>query len=152
MSELKEVEIYTDGACAGNPGPGGWGTILCYNGKEKELSGGEKNTTNNRMELMAVIEGLKALKYPCRVKVVSDSAYVCDGFNKGWVYSWEKKDWMRTKKDPVKNPDLWKELLELTRIHEVTFEWVKGHNDHPYNERCDKLAVEQSEKFIKQEN
>ncbi len=138
---MKFVEIFTDGACSGNPGPGGWGAILRCDGKEKELSGGEKDTTNNRMELTAVIKALSALKFPCQVVVTTDSKYVCDAINQKWVYSWRENNWRKKDKKPALNPDLWQELLDLLDIHTVTFKWVKGHNDHPENERCDKLAV-----------
>ena len=144
---MKKVEIYTDGACSGNPGPGGWGAILRCNGIEKELSGGEKATTNNRMELTAVIEALKALKFPCEVTVTTDSKYVYESVTKGWVYSWKKNGWRKADKKPALNPDLWGELLVLLETHTVTFSWVKGHNEHPENERCDKLAVAQCEKY-----
>ncbi|MBO5505005.1 MAG: ribonuclease HI [Clostridia bacterium] len=146
MYELKEVEIFTDGACSGNPGPGGYGVILRYNGREKELSGGEAETTNNRMELTAAIEGLKALKESCKVTLYSDSKYLVDAVNEGWVYKWEENGWMRTKREPALNPDLWEELLALMDEHEVTLVWVKGHDGHPENERCDKLAVMETEK------
>ena len=138
---LKYVEIFTDGACSGNPGPGGWGAILRYGDKEKELSGGEKETTNNRMELTAVIEALSALKEPCQVRLVTDSKYVADGITKGWAESWRKNNWRKADKKPALNPDLWEELLELLNIHQVTIDWVKGHAGHPENERCDQLAV-----------
>ena len=144
---MKKVEIYTDGACSGNPGAGGWGTILVYNGHEKELSGGEANTTNNRMEMMAVIEGLKALKEPCEVTLTSDSQYVCNAITKGWAKSWQKNNWIKSNKTQAKNADLWEELLKLLAVHKVNIVWVRGHNGHPYNERCDKLAVEQSQKY-----
>ena len=144
---MKKVEIYTDGACSGNPGAGGWGTILVYNGHEKELSGGEANTTNNRMEMMAVIEGLKALKEPCEVVLTSDSQYVCNAITKGWAKSWQKNNWIKSDKTQAKNADLWEEMLKLLAIHKVNIVWVRGHNGHPYNERCDKLAVEQSQKY-----
>ena len=143
---LKSVEIFTDGSCSGNPGPGGWGAVLRYNGKEKELSGGEKNTTNNRMELTAIIEALSALKMPCEVKLVTDSKYVCESINNGWVYSWQKNGWKKSDKKPALNVDLWEKLLPLLKIHKVEFVWVKGHNNHPENERCDKLAVSETEK------
>ncbi|MBO5136469.1 MAG: ribonuclease HI [Clostridia bacterium] len=146
MYKLKEVEIFTDGACSGNPGPGGYGVILRYNGREKELSGGEAETTNNRMELTAAIEGLKALKESCKVTLYSDSKYLVDAVNEGWVYKWEENGWMRTKREPALNPDLWEELLALMDEHEVTLVWVKGHDGHPENERCDKLAVMETEK------
>ena len=145
---MKSVEIFTDGACSGNPGPGGYGAVLRYKGTEKEISGGDSNTTNNRMELMAVIEALKLLKEPCEVQLYSDSQYVCNAFNKGWVEKWKAKNWMRTKSEPVKNPDLWKELYALCEIHKVTFNWVKGHAGHPENERCDRLAVEYYQRFL----
>ena len=138
---MKKVQIYTDGACSGNPGKGGWGAVLVYNGKEKEISGAEYNTTNNRMELTAVIEALKALKEPCEVSVTTDSKYVCDAINQRWVYSWKKNGWKRGKNKPALNPDLWQALLDELDRHKVEFIWVKGHNGHPYNERCDALAV-----------
>jgi len=139
---VKEVEIYTDGACSGNPGDGGWGAILVYKGKERVLSGYEKDTTNNRMELKAAIEGLKALKEPCRVKLYSDSAYLVNSFNEGWLDNWKRNGWTRgSKKEELKNPDLWKELEQLIKIHSVDFIKVKGHSDNEYNNRCDKLAT-----------
>ncbi|MBQ5331091.1 MAG: ribonuclease HI [Oscillospiraceae bacterium] len=140
------VEIFTDGACSGNPGPGGWGTILRFNGAEKALSGGEPQTTNNRMELTAVIEGLKALKRPCRVIVTTDSKYVCDGITKGWAVSWRKKGWKKGDGKPALNPDLWGQLLDLLEKHDVKMVWVKGHAGHPENERCDALAVMQRDR------
>lgn len=143
---MKTIELFTDGACSGNPGPGGWGAILRFESREKELCGGEENTTNNRMELTAVIEGLKALKEPCRVEVTTDSRYVLDSVTKKWVYSWQKNNWKKSDKSPALNVDLWLILLPLLETHEVHFHWVKGHNDHPENERCDKLAVAESEK------
>lgn len=145
---MKQIEIYTDGACSGNPGPGGWGAVLVYNGKEKELSGSEKNTTNNRMELTAVIMALNALNQPCEVKLTTDSKYVCDAVNKGWVYSWKKNGWKKSDKKPALNVDLWKELLSLLEKHEVEFIWVKGHNGHKYNEICDALAVKEYQKYL----
>ena len=144
---MKEVTIFTDGACSGNPGPGGWGTILDYNGRRKELSGGEKNTTNNRMELTAVIEGLKALKEKCKVTVITDSKYVSDGINLGWARGWKANNWRKKNKKPALNPELWDELLSLIDNHVVTIKWIKGHAGHPENERCDRLAVAQSQKF-----
>ncbi len=138
---MKEIELFTDGACSENPGPGGWGAILRYNGIEKELSGGEENTTNNRMELTAVIMGLSALKEPCRVRLVTDSRYVADGIGKGWAASWRKNGWRKADKKPALNADLWEKLLLLTELHTVEIEWVRGHNGHPENERCDALAV-----------
>ena len=144
---MKKVEIFTDGAFSGNPGPGGWGTILRYNSVEKELSGGEANTTNNRMELTAVISGLKALKEPCEVTLYSDSQYVCNALKLGWAKKWQSQGWMRNKKEPALNPELWEELLRLCDVHQVEVVWVKGHAGHPENERCDRLAVEQSKRF-----
>ncbi len=138
---VKKVEIYTDGACSGNPGPGGYGVILKYNGHSKELSAGYKNTTNNRMELLAIIKGLEALKEPCEVTVYSDSRYIVDAINKGWVQRWASNHWMRNKKEVAKNIDLWERLLDLLKTHRVTFKWVKGHAGHKENERCDELAV-----------
>ncbi len=140
MSELKHVTLYTDGACSGNPGAGGWGAILLYGELRRELSGGEPETTNNRMELTAVIEGLKRLKYPCHVDVYSDSAYTVNGFLEGWVYGWEKSGWRKADRKPVLNDDLWRTLLGLTRSHEVVFHKVKGHADNELNNRCDELA------------
>lgn len=138
---MKTVILYTDGACSGNPGPGGWGAILEFNGVEKELSGGEPSTTNNRMELTAVIRGLEALKEPCRVELYSDSKYVIDGLSKGWAEGWKKRGWIKSDKKPALNPDLWERLLELTHIHNLSYHWVKGHADNPKNNRCDALAV-----------
>ena len=140
MTEKKQVTLYTDGACSGNPGAGGWGAILIYGEHRREFSGGEPQTTNNRMELTAVIEGLMKLKFPCRVDVYSDSAYTVNGFLQGWVYGWEKMGWKKADKKPVLNDDLWKQLLALSREHEVTFHKVKGHADNPLNNRCDELA------------
>lgn len=139
---MKSVELFTDGACSGNPGPGGWGAILRFGTAEKELSGGEAVTTNNRMELTAVIEGLSALKEPCAVKLTTDSKYVADGITKGWAESWRKNGWRKADKKPALNPDLWEKLLDLLKIHQVEICWVKGHAGHTENERCDKLAVE----------
>ena len=144
---MKTVTLYTDGACSGNPGPGGWGAILEFMGTEKELSGGEASTTNNRMELTAVIEGLSALKEPCIVELYSDSKYVIDGLSKGWAASWQKNGWRKSDKKPALNPDLWEKLLELTRIHQLRYHWVKGHAENPKNNRCDALAVTESKKF-----
>lgn len=138
---MKEINIYTDGACSGNPGKGGWGAVLVYKGNEKEISGGSTETTNNRMELTAVIEALKQLKEACSVTLTTDSKYVCDAVTKGWVYSWKKNGWKKADKKPALNIDLWEELLPLLEKHNVSFNWVKGHNGHPYNERCDRLAV-----------
>ena len=138
---MKEIEMFTDGACSGNPGPGGYGVILRYKGHEKKLYGGEKQTTNNRMELTAVIEGLKALKEPCRVTVTTDSKYVYDAVTKGWAKGWKARGWKKADKKPALNSDLWEILLNLLEAHEVTFNWVKGHAGHPENEECDRLAV-----------
>lgn len=138
---MKNIEIYTDGACSGNPGKGGWAAVLVYKGIEKEISGAERETTNNRMELTAVIMALKALKEPCAVRLTTDSKYVCDAINKGWVYSWKSKGWKKADKKPALNVDLWEQLLKLLTVHNVEFVWVKGHNGHKYNERCDELAV-----------
>ena len=140
---MKTVTLYTDGACSGNPGPGGWGAILEYMGTEKELSGGEESTTNNRMELTAVISGLQALKEPCVVELYSDSKYVIDGLSKGWAVSWQKNGWRKADKKPALNPDLWEQLLDLVGKHEVHYHWVKGHAENPKNNRCDQLAVAQ---------
>ncbi len=138
---MKEVNLYTDGACSGNPGRGGYGVILEYMGKTKELSGGFECTTNNRMEIMAAIEGLSALKEPCRVKLYSDSKYLVDAVNKDWLGSWQKNHWKNSKREPVKNKELFLELLRLIDIHDVEFIWVKGHDGHAQNERCDFLAT-----------
>lgn len=142
---MKTVEIYTDGACRNNPGPGGWGAVLVYAGREKELSGGEKMTTNNRMELTAAIEALSALKEPCEVVLTSDSSYLVNAVTQGWVYKWRDKNWVKSGKggkgEPVPNADLWQLLLLQTERHKVSFVWVRGHNGHPYNERCDALAT-----------
>lgn len=145
---MKTVYIYTDGACSGNPGPGGWGTILRYKETEKRLSGGERDTTNNRMELTAVIMGLKALKEKCKVILTTDSKYVADGITKGWAKSWKANGWKKKDKKPALNPELWDELLTLIDKHEVEINWVKGHDGHPENEICDKMAVAESQKFM----
>ena len=144
---MKHVDIYTDGACRGNPGKGGWGAILVYNGREKELSGGEPETTNNRMELTAAITALSKLKEACEVTLYSDSKYLIDGVTKGWARSWKAKGWKKADRSPALNPDLWEEVLRLIDIHEVTFVWVKGHDGHSYNERCDKLATDFADSF-----
>ena len=144
---MKTVTIYTDGACSGNPGPGGWGAVLRYRGIEKELSGGEAMTTNNRMELTAVIRALEALKEPCVVELWSDSKYVVDALEKGWARSWQKKGWIKADKKPALNPDLWARLLELSEKHELRCHWVKGHADNAYNNRCDALAVAARERY-----
>ena len=140
---MKTITLYTDGACSGNPGPGGWGAILEWEGHEKELSGGEISTTNNRMELTGVIRGLEALKEPCVVELYSDSKYVIDALEKGWAVSWQKRGWVKSDKKPALNPDLWQRLLELCQIHQVRCHWVKGHGENPKNNRCDELAVAQ---------
>ena len=137
---MEEVTIYTDGACSGNPGPGGWGAILMYKGNKKEISGGKENTTNNVMELTAVIEALKLLKFPCKVNLYSDSAYVVNAFLQKWINNWQKNNWKTADKQDVKNKELWQELLTLTKTHQVTFIKVKGHADNEYNNRCDELA------------
>ncbi len=144
---MKTVTLYTDGACSGNPGPGGWGAILEYNGVRKEFSGGEPNTTNNRMELTGVIRGLSALKEPCVVELYSDSKYVIDALQKGWARGWQKRGWIKSDKKPALNPDLWEQLLQLTEIHTLHYHWVKGHADNPLNNRCDELAVAQWKKI-----
>ena len=138
---LKKITLYADGACSGNPGPGGWGAILRYGGHKKELTGGASETTNNRMELTAVIAGLKALREPCEVEVVSDSRYVVDAVEKGWAASWKRNGWKKADKKPAMNIDLWEEMLNLLEIHKVSFRWIKGHAGHPENERCDAMAV-----------
>ncbi len=138
---MKFVEIFTDGACSGNPGPGGWGVVLRFGEIEKELSGGEMNTTNNRMELTAAIKGLEALKEPCNVTLTTDSKYVSDGINMGWAKAWRQNGWKKSDRKPALNTDLWERLLDLSEVHDVTVIWVKGHAGHPENERCDKLAV-----------
>ena len=143
---MKKVQIYTDGACSGNPGPGGWGAILMYGSIKKELSGGEAATTNNRMELISVIMALEALREPCQVELYTDSQYVANAVNLGWLASWEKRGWRR-KGGEVKNPDLWQRLVPLLDKHKVTFIWIRGHAENEYNERCDELAVEERKKF-----
>ena len=144
---MKTVTIYTDGACSGNPGPGGWGAILERNGMEKEISGGEAETTNNRMELTAVIRALELLKEPCQVELYTDSRYVCDALEKGWAQGWKKRGWVKADKQPALNADLWQRLLELTERHPLRCHWVKGHASNPKNNRCDALAVAESRKF-----
>ncbi len=144
---MKEVTIYTDGACSGNPGPGGWGAVLRYKGTEIELSGGEAKTTNNRMELTGVISALEKLKEPCIVQLYSDSKYVIDALSKGWARSWQKKNWIKSDKKPALNPDLWERLLNLCDIHEVHCHWVKGHAENEYNNRCDALAVAKRDEY-----
>lgn len=149
LTQMKHVDIFTDGACSGNPGPGGWGAILRYKGTDKCISGGEAETTNNRMELSAVIEALKLLKEPCEVTLWTDSKYVADGLGKGWAAGWKKNGWRKADKKPALNPDLWDELLGLYYKHSVTIQWIKGHASHPENEKCDKMAVAESQKFLK---
>ena len=144
---MKKITVYTDGACSGNPGPGGWGAVLFYEGHKKELSGGEKETTNNRMELTGVIAALEALKEPCDVTLYTDSQYIVNAVNEGWLYGWAKKGWKR-KGGEVKNPDLWQKILSLLQMHKVTFVWVKGHAENEYNNRCDELAVLESRKYF----
>ena len=146
---MKTVYLYTDGACSGNPGPGGYGAILKYGQHVKEICGGDENTTNNRMELLGVIKGLEALNEPCHVVLTSDSKYVIDALSLGWAEKWKQNGWKRNKKDAALNPDLWEKLLQLTPTHEMEYHWVKGHAGHPENERCDRLAVEYYQKFIK---
>ena len=147
---MKRVLIFTDGSCLGNPGAGGWAAILRYGETEKEICGGEVLTTNNRMELTAAISALQALKFPCEVELYSDSRYLLDGIEKGWAKKWQANGWMRNKREKASNPDLWQQLLEALECHQVTLHWVKGHDGHPENERCDKLAVAQSNLFAKQ--
>ena len=137
---MEKIIIYTDGACSGNPGPGGWGVILMYKENKKEISGGKKNTTNNEMELTAALMGLKQLKYPCEVELYSDSAYLVNGFEKGWIYNWQRNNWKTASKEPVKNKEIWEEIYKLTKLHKVKFIKVKGHSDNEYNNRCDELA------------
>lgn len=144
MGKHKNVEIFTDGACSGNPGPGGWAALLRYKGRELEISGGEVLTTNNRMELEAVIQGLKALKTKCHVTIYTDSQYVANGITKGWAKKWRDNGWIKSDKKPALNADLWDELLNVLNIHEYKFEWISGHSGHPENERCDAMAVKQS--------
>jgi len=144
---MKTVTIYTDGACSGNPGPGGWGAILRYQGNEKELSGGAAQTTNNRMELLGVISALQALKEPCVVELYSDSKYVIDALEKGWAQGWKRRGWIKADKKPALNSDLWELLLELVSRHEMHYHWVKGHAENEYNNRCDRLAVAQRDVF-----
>ncbi len=145
---MKKVEIYTDGSCKQNPGPGGWGAVLVYQGKELELSGGQADTTNNRMELTAVIEALQKLREPCQVTLTTDSKYVSDGISKGWAASWKARGWKKADKSPALNPDLWGTLLDLCETHTVEFVWVKGHAGHPYNERCDTVAQGEAQRIM----
>ena len=145
---MKSVTLYTDGACSGNPGPGGWAAILRYKDIERVLSGGEAQTTNNRMELTAVIQGLEALKEPCAVELWSESKYVIDALDKGWARSWQKKGWIKSDKKPALNVDLWEKLLALADTHSLNCHWVKGHDENEFNNRCDALAVAEREKFV----
>lgn len=144
---IKEIEMFSDGACSGNPGPGGWGAILRFKGTEKELSGGETDTTNNRMEMMGAIAALESLKEPCKITAYTDSQYIANAFLKKWLDSWQKNGWKTAAKKPVKNKDLWERLLIQVQRHQVAWRWIKGHTGHPENERCDELAVLQRDKF-----
>jgi ribonuclease HI len=144
---MKKVDIYTDGACSGNPGPGGWGAVIVFRGVEKELSGGEAATTNNRMELTAVISALEALRESCEVTLYTDSKYIADALKQGWARTWKKNNWIKSDKKPALNRDLWERLLILCDMHKVTPVWVRGHNGHEYNERCDRLAVIEADKY-----
>ncbi len=145
---MKHVDIYTDGACRGNPGPGGWGAILVYGGREKELCGGEPHTTNNRMELCGVIAALAALREPCEVTVTTDSRYVAEAVTKGWAEGWRARGWRKPDRSVAQNVDLWEQLLGLLKVHTVNFVWVRGHDGHPFNERCDKLATAAADRFL----
>ena len=147
MSDKPEIIVFTDGACSGNPGPGGWGAVLIWNGKEKDISGGDPKTTNNRMEMKAVIEALRSLKKPCKVKIHSDSALIINAFTKGWVKNWQKKGWRKADKKPVENRELWEQMIEAMQPHEVEWIKVKGHSGHVLNDRVDALAVAESKKF-----
>ena len=144
---MKQVTIYTDGACSGNPGPGGWGAILRYRNIERAISGGEAETTNNRMELTAVLRAFSLLKEPCEITLCSDSKYVMDGLSKGWAESWRRNGWRKSDKKPALNADLWQQLLEAVQPHKIHYQWIKGHAGHPENERCDAMAVAESQKF-----
>ena len=150
MNDRKIVELFCDGACSGNPGPGGWGAILRFGGVEKELSGGEPETTNNKMELLACIQGLQALKEPCRVRVTTDSQYLVKAFRDKWLEKWRKNGWKTSGKEPVKNRDLWERLLELAAFHQIDWIWIRGHAGHAENERCDQLAVIERDRFVKE--
>lgn len=145
---IKAIQVFSDGACSGNPGPGGWGAILRYKNNEKEISGGQKNTTNNQMELMAVISALETLKEPCQVEIFTDSQYIANAFNKGWLAAWQKNGWRTSGKKPVKNKELWERLVIQAEKHELQWSWVRGHSGHPENERCDQLAVAAREKVV----
>ncbi|MEF9976132.1 MAG: ribonuclease HI [Oscillospiraceae bacterium] len=144
---MKQITIYTDGACSGNPGPGGWGAVLDYKGTRREISGGDADTTNNRMEMMAFISALQLVKEPCEITLCSDSKYVIDGLSKGWAKGWRARGWVKSDRKPALNSDLWAMLLDLTESHKITYNWIKGHAGHKENERCDALAVAQSQKF-----
>lgn len=144
---MKEITVYTDGACSGNPGPGGWGAVLIYNSHRKEISGGEKLTTNNRMELTALIKALEIVNQKCKINIFTDSKYLCDGINKGWAENWRKNNWKKSDNKPAINPDLWEKLLELLQKHKYEINWVKGHAGHPENELCDKLATNEIKKI-----
>ena len=144
---MKHVDIYTDGACRGNPGKGGWGAILVFGGVEKELSGGEPMTTNNRMELIGAIKAMEALKEPCEITLTSDSKYLTDAINQGWLESWKQRGWKKADRSPVLNVELWEQIDALLKIHKVTFVWVHGHRGHEYNERCDLLATSFADTF-----
>ena len=144
---MKHVDIYTDGACSGNPGPGGWGAVLVYGERELELSDGEAHTTNNRMELTAAIRALEALREPCEVTLTTDSRYLCDGLEKKWAEGWRRRGWKKSDGSPALNPDLWERLLELCGVHKVSLTWIRGPAGHAYNVRCDRLAVAAAEKF-----
>lgn len=146
MANIPEIDIYTDGACSGNPGPGGWGAVLIYNGIKKEISGYEENTTNNRMELTAVIEALSLLKRSCKINIYSDSSYLINAFNQKWIENWQKRGWLKSDKTPVENKDLWLKLLDLSSCHDIKWIKVKGHSDNEYNNRCDKLATDEIRK------
>lgn len=146
---MKKIELFCDGACSGNPGPGGWGAILRFNGSEKELSGSESETTNNRMELLGCISALQSLKEGCHVTVHTDSQYLANAFQKGWLEKWQKNGWKTASKDPVKNRELWEVLIKLSKIHQLDWVWIRGHAGHPENERCDSLAVSAREKIAK---
>jgi ribonuclease HI len=145
---IKSIQIFSDGACSGNPGPGGWGAILRYKNNEKEISGGQRNTTNNQMELMAVISALETLKEPCQVEIFTDSQYIANAFNKGWLAAWQKNGWRTSGKKPVKNKELWERLVVQAEKHELQWSWIRGHSGHPENERCDQLAVAAREKVV----
>ena len=144
---MKQITIYTDGACSGNPGPGGWGAILEYKGNRRSLSGGEAQTTNNRMEMTAVLRALECLKEPCKITLCSDSKYVIDALSKGWAKSWRAKGWVKSDKKPALNADLWELILQAAEPHEWTYHWIKGHSGHPENEACDQMAVKEAAKF-----